>query len=75
MSDKWTVEGYLMQGKKYVAFCKDSQEANKHAKEMALAYKGKRFDVTGPDDIRGLTDHHYEWNDYFKDAVEYTHND
>lgn len=75
MTDKWIVEGYLMKGKKFFAQCKDSQEANKLAKDMALQYKGQRFSVTGPSDVRGLTDHHYAWDDYFKDAVEFTHND
>lgn len=75
MNDKWVVEGYLMPSKKFVAFCKDSQEADKLAKSMALEYKGKSFNVTGPNDTKGLTDHHYKWDDYFKDAVQFTHND
>lgn len=78
---KYIVEASIKYGKQFVELIEnfDSlQEANKFAKEMATKHKGTSFYVRYPDNpnvIRGLDDHHYKYDPYFKMAVEFCHND
>ena len=71
----YTVSGYIkkVQVKKEFA---THEEARAEAKALATSHKGCRFNVTDYEkDIVGLTDHHWQWDEYFKSAVEFCHDD
>jgi hypothetical protein len=67
---------YLVEGNGLSLSFETQEEANARAKELASLHKRHRFSVShATKDIIGLTDHHYKWDDYFKAAVQYCHND
>lgn len=71
----YVVEGYISKDFSAKETFKTEQEANARAKELALTHKKCRFDVRHPKWVFGLDDHHYRYDDYFKDAIQFAHND
>jgi hypothetical protein len=73
--DKYIVEGYADKFRDLAKEFDTREEAVKYAKELAEQNKHHSFNVSGPNDIKGLTDHHWKFNKYVNAVVEYCHND
>jgi len=75
---KYIVEGQISRLERFCQKFDNVEEADKAAKMMATKYQKVNFYVRypdGPNIVFGLTDHHYKWDSYFKDAVRFCHND
>lgn len=76
VNDKlYVVEGYVDKTYSVKESYATESEANEAAKSHALHYKNSSFAVRHPKWVFGLDDHHYKFDKYFNDAVQYCHND
>lgn len=76
--DVYTVEGSAFDGAAEISIHKNFltlEKADAFAKKMAGIYKGFSFYVRHGDFVWGLTDFHWKYDRYFKQAIKFCHND